>query len=125
MAIAHRLAERHHVRNDAGTLVTPHVGTRPPETRLHLVRDQQPAGLPDDCCGPPEKTIRQIRETLIGEEWIDDQRRKTERCLLKILYSLVELRRPGIREGFARNVTQRPIAVGCRHMADMAAIATD
>ena len=55
MPVAHGLAERHQIRNDAVLLVAPHVPPDATETALHFVRDVQAAGLAHQFDGTPHE----------------------------------------------------------------------
>lgn len=96
---------------------------RASETRLHLVGNHHTARLSDRSDGGSQKIFRQIGETFIGKERIDDKAGKAERAFLQRSDGLFHLRRPRLREGFAPLTAKRAIAVGCRHMAHMTAIA--
>jgi hypothetical protein len=76
------------------------VGTGAAEARLHLVCNQQPALAADNVRRPFQEPVGKVGKALVGEERIDDQRRKAEGTGFERGDCLFELRRPGLGEGF-------------------------
>ena len=121
MPIGHRLTECHDIGNDARGLVAPHVRACAAETGLHLIGDHEAAGLAHGSNRLIQEARRQIRKAFVGKERIDDDGREAVRCVLKRGDCLLDFGCEGRRKSVSALAAERTVAVGSRHMADMAA----
>ena len=107
---------------------------------LHLVGDHQPAGGADHLGGPGHEPLRHVRQTLVGEDRADDQRREPAALALqlrdrrgqarqvglcKLRLAEARFQRPvGLRErDRAQFRVLRPLRADAGHLADQVAVA--
>ena len=78
MAVAHRLAERDDVGHDAVALEAPHLPAGAAEARLHLVGDEEPAGLAHFRDRLLQEAGRIREDAVARKDRVDDQRRRLD-----------------------------------------------
>ena len=78
MTVAHGLAQRDDVGNDAEPLVAPHMAAQPAEARLHLVGDEEAAGGVHVRERLRHESRGHRRQSLAGERRAEQQARETD-----------------------------------------------
>ena len=124
IAIAHRLAHRHHIGHHANPVMPPEVCAQPPEPRLHLIGNQQPARRPDHRRRLIQKPGIHAPKPLIGKERAQHHPRKP----MPRRFQLAN--RPGHMRGKRCRLplpapAHRAQRIGRRHQPHMRRIAPD
>ena len=89
--IGHRFAEGQNVRHDPHLLVGPKMGAGAPETRLHLVADQDAARLAHQFGGGVQPAVGIVGKSFVQKIRADDQGGKTN----PVMFNLLDLVRHG------------------------------